>query len=266
MNKQIFAAGTDIISDIPMHYYLLAQTGKRKPNVCLLPTPSGDRPEVIKEFFKAFNRHNCDADFLPLFFNKVSNHREFLLEQDLIIVCGGHSKSAVGVWKEWGIDEILHEAYDNGTILAGGSAGSVPWFQSAISDSFGDLRPMDFLNFLPYSHCPHYRSEERRIAYKSAILSRKLKPGYAINDGAAIHFKNGEFFRAVCSEENMSAFYVDIDNNGKEEKIKSTRLPVQYLMNRDVQNELIWNAPAFEHLEDAPEPTNPQDELAGQDE
>lgn len=245
MYRQIIAAGGDVLSDVALHYYIMAQS-KPKPNICLLPTASGDNAGLITHFMKQFERYNCKPDYLPLFHNKEKNIREFILKQDIILVTGGHSFSQMAVWKAWGVDKFLKEAYNNGTILSGGSAGSVCWFNECITDSFGDtLSPMKCLDFLPYSHCPHYRSNLRRNSYKSAILSRQIQPGYAVNDGAAIHFKNEQFYRAVHSIENMSSFFVEIDTSGKNEKIKSTRLDSHYLMDESIQNNLIWNTPAF---------------------
>ncbi len=249
MTKQIIAAGGDALTDMPLHYYIFAQSQSEKPKVCFLPTASGDNEGVIKHFFHIFNQYHCEPDYLPLFHNKEANLREFIMEQDIILVAGGQSKSMMGVWREWGVDKYLREAYDNGTIMSGGSAGSVCWFDECITDSFkGTLSPMPALGFLPFSNCPHYRAEERRVAYKDAILNRRIKPGYAVSDGAAIHFKDGEFVRSVSSSVGASSFYVDIDARGKEEKIFSERLPSPWLGNRTIQDELIWGAPAFRHM------------------
>jgi dipeptidase E len=263
MSKQIIAAGGDALTDIPLHHYILAQSDKEKPRICFLPTASGDNEGVIKHFFFLFREHNCTPDYLPLFHNKEADIREFILSQDIILVAGGQSKSMMGVWKEWGVDKFLMEAYENGTIMSGGSAGSVCWFDECITDSFkGTLSPMKSLGFLPFSNCPHYRAHERRVAYRSAILERKMKPGYAVSDGAAIHFKDGKFLRAVSSDSNASSFFVDIDARGKEEKIHSERLPTSWLGSREVQDELIWNSPAFRHMvSEEPEPTASEPEV-----
>lgn len=254
MTKHIIAAGGDALSDIPLHHYIFAQSQSAKPKICFLPTASGDNEGVIKHFFSLFKQYHCEPDYLPLFHNKEAQIRDFILKQDIILVGGGQSKSMMGVWREWGLDKHLLEAYNNGVILSGGSAGSVCWFEECITDSFaGKLAPMPALGFLLHSNCPHYRAHERRVAYRSAILNREIKPGYAVNDGAAIHFKDGEFLRAVNSEPNASSFYVNIDARGKEEKICSERLPSSWLGSRAVQDELIWCAPAFQHLNDIEE-------------
>ncbi len=229
-NKQptIIAAGDDILEDTLLSLYIIEQAKSKKPKICLLPTPTGDHPQAIKYWFNAFDKYNCDLDYLPLFFNKEENHREFLLNQDIILVSGGHSKSAMGVWKEWGIDKILYEAYQKGIILAGGSAGSVCWFQSAITDSFGsDLKPMNCLDFLPFSHCPHYTSKARRIAYADNIANGTISDGYAVDDGAALHFVDGKLHRVISSREEASAYHVYQETSGG--KVKQEKLIPEYL-------------------------------------
>jgi peptidase E len=40
------------------------------------------------------------------------------LSKDIIYV-GGNTKSLIALWKEWGLDNILREAWENGVILSG---------------------------------------------------------------------------------------------------------------------------------------------------
>ena len=251
MTKQIIAAGTCILPDEATIHYLVAIIGKPNPRICLLPTPAGDNKEVIWDFMRGFRSNNFEAqlDYLPLFHTKEKDHLAFLKSFDAIVVPGGHSKTALGVWREWGLDKVLLEAYDSGVILAGGSAGAVVWSEAALTDSYGDLRPMDFMNFLPgFSLCPHYRAEERRKIYRSAILNGEISPGYGIADGAAIHFVDGKFHRAISSSTEASVFYVNTEGIGKHRKSHSERMPISYLGDRKTQEELIWSSTAFQPL------------------
>ena len=49
------------------------------------------------------------------------------------------------LWKEWGLDLILREAWKSGVVLAGLSAGAICWFEegvtdSAVADQYGKFR------------------------------------------------------------------------------------------------------------------------------
>ncbi|MBV9182900.1 MAG: Type 1 glutamine amidotransferase-like domain-containing protein, partial [Acidobacteria bacterium] len=52
----------------------------------------------------------------------------------------------LAVWKDWGLDEILKQAWETGVVLAGPSAGAICWFQQGITDSYmNELQPLDCL-------------------------------------------------------------------------------------------------------------------------
>ncbi len=105
--------------------------------------------------------------------------RRVVLAQDVVYVGGGNTKSMLAVWREWGLIEILKEAYGSGIVLGGQSAGAICWFEQGVTDSWADrLRPLDCMGFLPGSCCPHYDGEvERRPAYHALIQQGQIRSG-----------------------------------------------------------------------------------------
>jgi dipeptidase E len=69
------------------------------------------------------------------------------------------------VWRMHGLDVVLREAWEQGVVLCGVSAGMNCWFEGSTTDSF-DLTQVaalpDGLGLLPGSCCPHYDGEEQR--------------------------------------------------------------------------------------------------------
>lgn len=61
------------------------------------------------------------------------------------------------------------------------------------TDSYGPLAPLDDgLGFLPGSACPHYFGEPgRRAAYRRWVATRALGDGYAVDEYAAIVWRDG---------------------------------------------------------------------------
>ena len=95
--------------------------------------------------------------------------------QDAIYVGGGNTASLLAVWRAHGLDRALRAAHDAGIVLAGVSAGSICWFESGTTDSYGPtLQPVDgALGFIPGSHSPHYDGEpQRRPTYHALVGSR----------------------------------------------------------------------------------------------
>lgn len=223
--KQIIALGGGGFSMEPDHLvldqYILKQSVRPEPRVCFLPTASGDSENYIARFYQAFHKLECEPDHLSLFKPPRSELRSFLMKKDIIYVGGGNTRNMLVLWKEWGLDLILREAWESGIILAGLSAGAICWFEEGVTDSAGDLRELRALGFLPDSFCPHYDGEaERRPAYHRLISEKKLREGYAADDGAALHYKDGQLFQAVSSRKTAKGYRV-FDT---EEGIRETEL------------------------------------------
>ncbi|SFK46432.1 Peptidase E [Halobacillus dabanensis] len=221
--KQIIAMGGGGFSMEPenplLDDYILAQVKKEKPKICFIPTASGDSDSYIERFYQAF-KEKAEATHLSLFKPPARDLRRFLLDQDIVYVGGGSTKNLLVLWREWGLDKILHEAWENGVILAGISAGAICWFEEGVTDSYGDqLEPLSCLGFLPGSCCPHYDGEEnRRPAYTSFIENGSIRPGYALDDGAAIHFAGTEVKKCVSSRRDAYVFQVQKVNGEVVEK------------------------------------------------
>jgi dipeptidase E len=133
----------------------------------------------------------------------------------------------LSVWREWELPAILREAYESGIVLGGQSAGAICWFEQGVTDSWADrLRPLDCMGFLPGSCCPHYDGEvERRPSYHSMLRQGQIRPGYAIEDRVAVHFKNGKLERVVAKQEGARAYFV----SAREGRVREDALEVTLL-------------------------------------
>ena len=229
--KHIVAFGGDGFYNDP-HSTLTARfvmdlTGIERPRVCFLPTASGDAETYVEVFHTRYSPELCEASHLYLFHREVKDLRSFLLAQNVIYVGGGNTANMLAIWRVHGVQDILREAHDLGIVLCGTSAGSLCWFECGVTDSFGlDLAPLyDGLGFLRGSNCPHYDSESLRQPQYRKFISEGLPAGYAADDGAALHFVNGEFREAVSSKPQARAFHVR--RNGS--NIIEQPLAVRYL-------------------------------------
>jgi dipeptidase E len=221
--RQIIALGGGGFSMEPenpvLDAYILQQAHKPCPAVCFLPTATGDSFRYIADFYTAFAKLDCRPSHLS-FFQRTPNLKLYLRQQDILYVGGGNTKSMLAVWKDWGLPELLREAWERGVVLAGVSAGAICWFEQCLTDSYaGSLTVLDCLGFLPGSCCPHYDGEpERRPLFQELILKGKILPGIALEDSAAIHFINQDIYRTIASDPGAKAYQVRLVDGAVEEQ------------------------------------------------
>jgi dipeptidase E len=135
--------------------------------------------------------------------------RALTLAHDVILVGGGSTANALAVWRVHGFDEILREAWQQGILLTGWSAGMICWFEHGVTDSFGpQLAAMDCLGFLPGSACPHYDGEERRRPVYTQLVADGLAAGIAADDDVGVHFVGTELREVVTSRAGATAYRV----------------------------------------------------------
>jgi dipeptidase E len=201
-----------------------------RPRVCFLPTASGDADHYVVRFYRRFSP-SCEASHLSLFRrdqgtdgveDDLATH---LLSQDIIYVGGGNMLSMLGAWRAHGLDAILRKAWRRGIVLCGPSAGSLCWFDQALSAFHGAPRIVRGLGLLPYSNCVHYDAEPERRAEYHRFVADGMRPGFAAEDGVALHFRGTSLHRAVSSRPEGGAFLVEHD--GK--RVRETRLDVTFL-------------------------------------
>ncbi|WP_199426997.1 Type 1 glutamine amidotransferase-like domain-containing protein [Thermaerobacillus caldiproteolyticus] len=216
--RQIIALGGGGFSMEPdnplLDWYILKQTKKTTPKICFIPTASGDSDHYISRYYNFFNKQNCKPSHLSLFKPPTRDLEGFILEKDIIYVGGGNTRNLLVLWKEWGLDDILRKAWNQGIVLAGISAGSICWFEEGVTDSFGEeLEAMKCLGFLKGSHCPHYDGElDIRHSYHKLIYSGAIQAGIAADDGVAIHYIEQNISNIVSSRPKAKAYKVYLDN------------------------------------------------------
>ncbi len=218
-------AGNPLLDDYVLG--LATASGGDRPRVCFLPTASGDADHYIVRFYRHFHGGRCDASHISLFRRDrgVGSIREHLLAQDLVYVGGGSVISLMGVWRAHGVDTVLREAWEAGVVMAGLSAGSLCWFDEAMSGYHGECAPVRGMGFLPCSNAVHYDKEpERRPAFHAA-LAAGMVGGFAAEDGAALHFVGEELARVVTSRPHARAFRVDAVGG----EVVELPLPTTYL-------------------------------------
>lgn len=215
----------------PIDQYIVKLTGTARPRICFVATPSGDLPETIDRFYEAYGALDCEPCHLA-FFRKpapgaipLSNIADTLFGADAIFVGGGNTRSALAVWREWGLHDIFHRALATGVLLSGVSAGAICWFEGGVTDSVwgAGLQPLRGLGFLGGACSVHFHAEPgRRELLHEGVQARTFAEAIGIDDFAGVLYEDGRLARVVSWRRGATAYRVTYrDGRATEETLAS---------------------------------------------
>jgi peptidase E len=157
--------------------YVLEASGKPKPRACFVPTASGESLPVIGVFYETYARFGLELDVLHFFRRTPQDLRAYLFAFDVVHVGGGNTRSMLAVWKHWGFDAVVREAWERGIVLC---------------------------------NCPHYDGEkDRRPSYQRLVASGAMRAGIACDDGVALHYKDDSLHAIVSARPPARAYRVE---------------------------------------------------------
>ena len=230
----IGAGGFAVEPENPLLDDFILSLSRRQPaRVCFVPTASGDSPAFIAKFYRSFSGRCIPTDLtlfdpepLPRHPWKTAELPEFVAAQDIFYVGGGNTANLLALWRVHGLDRLLREAWMNGAVLAGLSAGMLCWFEGGVTDSFGGFEALrDGLGFLEGTACPHYDGEPGRAPRYRQLIAEGFPAGYAAEDGAALHFVGRELKEAVTSRPTAGVYRLRLDGG----TVVEERIPTRFL-------------------------------------
>jgi peptidase E len=174
--------------------YLKSLCAVPHPKVLYLGTAAGDSERAQLKFYRLFTDFGCRPSTLVFFpFDMKRDYAAAALEADLIYVGGGNTVAMLAVWREFGLDRVLRQAYDKGTVLAGISAGANCWFDHYITDSIPGGGTRDGLGFLGGTFCPHLDSE----AWRQSLLEATRGAAAGAGENVCVLYENEAWVEAV---------------------------------------------------------------------
>jgi len=201
-------------TDPELEDFIIDQSPIKHPNIGFIGAASRDNPNRIDRFYQRFLNYAGSTSHLCQQ-SSMQTARDWISQQDIIYVGGGDTIHLLSYFRKNKLDSHLANAANNGTILAGVSAGAVCWYDVALSDSAGNgLTPLPGLGIVPGSCCPHYSSEpERQKTFQQKISTRAMPDGVAIDDGVAVLIRPGQPPVAYSARNNMGAYSVEKKGN-----------------------------------------------------
>jgi peptidase E len=178
---------------------LVPEARRARPRVLYLGTAMGDGVVPALKAYNAFARLDCEFAALPFFpYEMKRDYAAEVRAADLVYVGGGNTVAMLAVWREFGFDRALREAWEAGTVLAGISAGANCWFEHYVTDSVPGGGVRAGLGWIPGTFCPHLDSEPWR---QPLLAATPGLPAYGAPDGVVIRFDGGAMAEAVTDRE-----------------------------------------------------------------
>ena len=225
MTKRIIAIGGGEIKskttlEIDRYVADLAKkhAGEKRANALFIGTASHDSMPYFNSFRKTYTSvFDIKAEVALMVYGEMSVEKiQGKIEAaDCIYIGGGDTIFMLEKWKEFGIDKMLIDAYNQGKIICGLSAGAICWFENIYTDSDlvereGAYSMQKGLGWLDGRISPHYN--ERVNDFDEVMLSLpKGETAYGIENLAALEFVNGKLTRAING--GGKAYF--IENNGE---------------------------------------------------
>lgn len=211
---------------------IMRLSGKENPNFLFL-SHAQSKPEYEVGYFETMKRiygdmFGCTCDKVSRADLKELSREEIerkIKWADIIYVGGGDTMTMISLWKEYGIDNMLKNVYEKGTVLSGLSAGANCWFKYSSSDSLkiqleDNTAPMieiECLGWYDLFYTPHYDDKtefvNREEHMKECLEKRNGFIGLGVSNLAALEIVDGTF-RIIISGDTGFAEKCYFDENG----------------------------------------------------
>ncbi len=194
------------------------RAGEKRPYGLFIGTASHDSMPYFNSFRKTYTSvFDIKADVALTVYGEmdIEKIRGKFEKADFIYVGGGDTLYMLKRWREFGLLDLIRDAYERGVIICGLSAGAICWFEDIYTDSElacreGLYSMQKGLGWLRGTVSPHY--DDRIEDFDKVMLS--LGGGakaYGIENLAALEFENGKLKRSISC--GGKAYL--IENDGK---------------------------------------------------
>ncbi len=218
----------------PMDQEIIKLTNKEHPNVLIIA--HSQLLENQQYYYEVINKiyngkYGCECrDLKSDKLNDKGLVKELIDWADIIYEGGGNTLDMIKLWKETGFDKVLKQAWIDGKVMCGVSAGAICWFKGCSSDSlkikYEEDQPLTYvecLGFIDGIFVPH-ADEEGREENAKEILKEKNQIGLLISNCSALEIVDDKY-RLITSD----ASYHNIKPYGKKAYWKDNKFIEEFI-------------------------------------
>ncbi len=213
MDKRIIAIGGGEIRkkttlEIDRYVANLAKihAGEKRANALFIGTASHDSMPYFNSFRKTYTSvFDIKAEVALMVYGEMDAEKIAgkIANADCIYIGGGDTLFMLEKWKEINLDKMIIDAYNQGKIICGLSAGAICWFKTMYTDSLMMCGKSDEyvirqgLGILDGAFCPHFN--EREQDFIPAMIKSEITFSYAVENDCALEFVNGELVKSISA-------------------------------------------------------------------
>ena len=202
-------------------------TEKENPNFLFIGLASSHADSYYDTMKKIYKELGCTPVYLKKS-NLVNNPdivKQKINDADIIYICGGDTVKLLDHVKEYNLEDLLLEAYNKGTVIAGMSAGAILLSNKGFSDSLiarGESDKYEFikgLRFIDIAFCPHYNIDPKKNKELEEYLSKNNEEVYSLENNTALKIIDDEI-SIIKSDNKAKVYKVSYKDKLIEEEIK----------------------------------------------
>ena len=199
---------------------IVKMTEKDNPNFLFIGLASSFSDSYYDTMKKIYKELGCTPVYLKKK-NMINNPdlvEEKINNADIIYICGGDTIKLMNDIKEYKLDRLIKEAYNNGTVIAGMSAGAILISKEGFSDARILREESDKhefvkgLKLIDISICPHYHENNKKDDELKEVI--KDKEVYGLENCTALKIIDDKI-SVIKSNKDNNIYLV----NKKEEKL-----------------------------------------------
>ena len=136
--------------------------------------------------------------------DNINKVKELIEWSDIIYEGGGDTKGMLELWFNTGFDKILKNAWQNGKVMCGVSAGANCWFKTCSSDSLKiqlknetapliNVNCLNFINAFFTPHCNIANKNTNRLEHMKESLKNSNLVGLGMSNCCAIEIIDDKY-------------------------------------------------------------------------
>ena len=252
MKKTIIAIGggeiktkQTIAIDAYVSKLVKQKVGDRRPVGLFLGTASHDSMPYFNSFRKTYTSvFNLKADVALSVYGEMDYEhiKQKFDTADFLYVGGGDTKFLMEKWRQSGLINLVKEAYDQGKIIVGLSAGAICWFDDLYSDYDivngvgGEYKLLKGLGWFNGLVCPHY--DDRQVDFDQNFLNSDFTTAFGLQNNSALVIEDGIITHALNGGNDVIQITKNTDGS-----ISKTAFTPSQVLSTEVTADSIYTEP-----------------------